>query len=587
MKGLKRNKKRVLGFALALVMVVSVFTSANMFEVKAETSSKTLIESVTLEFDWSKFESSEITFDYDWGEFWVTMTGTGVVQTDDPYRYLLVKPTQAHVDAGYITSETLANVDSDGWTPIWNYSEEYVIGSADVVGYFLRLSAEEEYDFSETTRVALADDNMILESMSVSNNPTYGEEDNNGYLSLTINLGTGADIEEAINPSTQEPVTPPAENVELMEAFTDEILAFYSDFVGVEITNESTNIFEDGEEIHPNATGTAQYIDEARLWWVSCAWIDSQEGVMIEVVDINDTTKSNEIAEKFSEWEYYQSFPQETFQYHNGEYIIFVVIPKIYTEAGLTLDVAKAYLDKAYNEATNQVTEEKNDYDANVVNTTNIANKIELTEAEKAAIDNGVQLDVVLSFQDTGAVATTEEQKIIEKKLEDKTIGTFLEIDLSKKIGAFETKLSETNGMIEITFELPQELKNADTSVNRTYSVMRYHDGIVDVLDAEYDVATGKLSFETDKFSTYAVIYSDEEVDSTSSTSTPSTSTPSTSTPSTSTPSTSTSTTTNTTTNTTTSTPQTGDTANMFVYIALLCFAMYSVVLVLRKQRKF
>ena len=151
--------------------------------------------------------------------------------------------------------------------------------------------------------------------------------------------------------------------------------------------------------------------------------------------------------------------------------------------------------------------EEENDHSAKLES--DVASKVELTEDEKTAIANGDKLEVVLGFKDAGATATTDEQKAIEKDLGDKKLGTFLDIDLTKKIGTTEVAVSETTGLVTITFELPANLKNTDEKVTRTYSVMRYHDGKVDTLNAKYDADKGTISFETDKFSTYAVVYSD------------------------------------------------------------------------------
>ena len=77
-------------------------------------------------------------------------------------------------------------------------------------------------------------------------------------------------------------------------------------------------------------------------------------------------SKADEIAEKYGDWEYYQSIPTATFQYNNGEYLIWAVIPEEYIAQGITFDVLKSYLDTYYKEATNPVVEE-NDYAANYV----------------------------------------------------------------------------------------------------------------------------------------------------------------------------------------------------------------------------
>ena len=54
---------------------------------------------------------------------------------------------------------------------------------------------------------------------------------------------------------------------------------------------------------------------------------------------------------------------------------------------------------------------------------------------------------------------------------------------------------------------------NKDTYVVRKYQIVRVHEGEVSILDAVFDEATGEISFETDKFSTYALIYEDVEID--------------------------------------------------------------------------
>lgn len=71
--------------------------------------------------------------------------------------------------------------------------------------------------------------------------------------------------------------------------------------------------------------------------------------------------------------------------------------------------------------------------------------------------------------------------------------------------------MTETNGAIEITIEIPQELLNTDASVNCVYKIIRIHDGEEEVLDGTFE--NGYFTFATDKFSVYALVYQD--VDST------------------------------------------------------------------------
>lgn len=50
---------------------------------------------------------------------------------------------------------------------------------------------------------------------------------------------------------------------------------------------------------------------------------------------------------------------------------------------------------------------------------------------------------------------------------------------------------------------------NNNSSINRTYKIVRVHEGVVSILDATFDPETGEVKFETDAFSTYALVYTD------------------------------------------------------------------------------
>jgi hypothetical protein len=53
---------------------------------------------------------------------------------------------------------------------------------------------------------------------------------------------------------------------------------------------------------------------------------------------------------------------------------------------------------------------------------------------------------------------------------------------------------------------------NTDPAAEREYKIVRMHDGEAEVLDCKFDAVTNSLSFETDKFSLYTVVYSDTEL---------------------------------------------------------------------------
>ena len=60
--------------------------------------------------------------------------------------------------------------------------------------------------------------------------------------------------------------------------------------------------------------------------------------------------------------------------------------------------------------------------------------------------------------------------------------------------------VTETSTPITIT--IPEDYAGRDS-----YHILRLHNGVVDVLETTYDSENNTLTFETDRFSTYAVAY--------------------------------------------------------------------------------
>lgn len=124
----------------------------------------------------------------------------------------------------------------------------------------------------------------------------------------------------------------------------------------------------------------------------------------------------------------------------------------------------------------------------------------------------GKDVKIVLSVnKDTGV--SEEDKKAVEEKLAEfssgKKAGMYLDIDLNVVIGNGNISVAETKKPIAIEVSVPDELINTDANKTRKYSVLRVHNGKVDVLDVTYDENTKKLSFESDVFSTYVLVYED------------------------------------------------------------------------------
>lgn len=135
-----------------------------------------------------------------------------------------------------------------------------------------------------------------------------------------------------------------------------------------------------------------------------------------------------------------------------------------------------------------------------------------LTEEELALVKSGAKINVEMDTKDISDTVSREDKKLVEQKLENYEVGTYLDITLFKQIGDNgNTQVTKTNGAIEITIQIPDEFLNTDASINRVYKIIRIHDGVAEVLDGAFE--NGYFTFATDKFSVYALVYQD--VDST------------------------------------------------------------------------
>lgn len=154
--------------------------------------------------------------------------------------------------------------------------------------------------------------------------------------------------------------------------------------------------------------------------------------------------------------------------------------------------------------------EDTNSYTGKLANQEEIENIVPLTKEEQLSIVNGDDLVISLVVKDIKDTVSATDKTEIEKKLTGKQLGTYLDVKLLKQIGSAQaTEVTNTKGMVKIAFVVPEALRNA--AGNRTYTILRLHDGVVDPIVPVFDKETNTLTFETDRFSTYALAYEDAD----------------------------------------------------------------------------
>mgnify|MGYP002764944784 FL=1 len=137
-----------------------------------------------------------------------------------------------------------------------------------------------------------------------------------------------------------------------------------------------------------------------------------------------------------------------------------------------------------------------------------LLNLAKLSEDENQAVKAGNKTQFVLSA--SGMTPAKEEIALIQSALGNNVIGQYLNLNLTLKIsGRADRQITDLSAPMYIAITIPQNLVNHDSSIERTYRIVRIHDGVATLIDGNYDAATNQFTFATDGFSTYALVYED------------------------------------------------------------------------------
>lgn len=137
-----------------------------------------------------------------------------------------------------------------------------------------------------------------------------------------------------------------------------------------------------------------------------------------------------------------------------------------------------------------------------------LLNFAKLSEDENQAVKARNKTQFVLSA--SGMTPTKEEIALIQSVLGNNVIGQYLNLNLTLKIsGRADRQITDLSAPMYIAITIPQNLVNHDCSIERTYRIVRIHDGVATLIDGTYDAATNQFTFATDGFSTYALVYED------------------------------------------------------------------------------
>ena len=140
----------------------------------------------------------------------------------------------------------------------------------------------------------------------------------------------------------------------------------------------------------------------------------------------------------------------------------------------------------------------------------------DITADELAQIANGASIDIVLVVKDASATVSNEAKSVMTDTASKAgySIGQYIDISLYKYMTVNDVtdggeQLHSTVNKVKISMQIPKNLLNKDSKVNRTYYIVRYHDGKAESIEGTYNEKTQIFTFETDKFSDYAIACKD------------------------------------------------------------------------------
>lgn len=152
-----------------------------------------------------------------------------------------------------------------------------------------------------------------------------------------------------------------------------------------------------------------------------------------------------------------------------------------------------------------------------------VANQKEVDEMLKETLENNKELAEAIQGKDVEIkvevksieASKTEKEKMeseVNKQDSDLKITNYIEITITvkdaeegKTLGNLET----VEKTITFTVSVPENLPQVPEGFERVYYIVRNHNGKIELLQAT--LVNGKLQFESDKFSTYAIAYKDVE----------------------------------------------------------------------------
>ena len=134
-----------------------------------------------------------------------------------------------------------------------------------------------------------------------------------------------------------------------------------------------------------------------------------------------------------------------------------------------------------------------------------LAGKV-LSEEAMDLVKGGMEASIWL--ESSGDVPGADTAAIAEA-LEGWTLAEEIDLTLFYEVDGEAVQVHEANEPLVVSLTLPDSITDDTSKKTRSYEVIRVHGGKASVIPSSFDADTKTLTFETDRFSAYAVAYKD------------------------------------------------------------------------------
>lgn len=177
--------------------------------------------------------------------------------------------------------------------------------------------------------------------------------------------------------------------------------------------------------------------------------------------------------------------PEEEFEYGNGNIKVIIESKSINAEDDTTIN---GFFVTSYE---------------NIVNAC-------LDDSDKQKVAEGQKVEIRLVLTDVGDTVPETDKNVITNQLAEYStekaglsLGQYIDLNLEMKVGDAQwMKIPEAKQELEITMDIPDSLKMQGA----VYYIIRCHDGECTLLE-DLDDNADTITIKTDKFSTYAIVY--------------------------------------------------------------------------------